>query len=597
MTTERHPLLDRLLRKVGASPTEAPSLETWQAMLGLVDKLIHDHDDDRYTNEHAMDVLSREMHGLYRELERKSAEELAALRMSDERHRLLFQENPLPIWVADLETMEFVAVNDSMVRTYGYSSAELLAMKATEVKHPDDVAQMKRALDGITPGGVHHVGVRKHRRKDGKWMDMDITLHPIVFEGRRCILGIAMDTTRARRLAEDLRQAQKMEAIGRLAGGVAHDFNNLLAVILGNAEFALEDVGPEAAGVEQLREILEAANRAAGLTQQLLTFSRKQNRQPRPLALNAVVVGLKAMLTRIVGEDVAMLATITSDLGTIEADHGEIEQILMNLVVNARDAMAHGGKLTLATSNTVVDSLLAVHLDVAPGNYVVLSVTDTGCGMTEAIKERIFEPFFTTKPIERGTGLGLATVFGIVKQANGGIEVESEVGRGTTFRIYWPRTDAAVSIAHAEQFIAPHGTGTILIVEDDRQLRRILRQQLTSWGYVVLEAANGSAALELLRKRACDVDLVLTDLVMPDLDGRSLSVRVLQQRPRTKIIFMSGYTDHAALANAALGPEDLFLQKPFTAQALAETIDQTLNDRVSGGADLQDHRTDPGSQI
>ncbi|HET9992246.1 MAG TPA: ATP-binding protein [Kofleriaceae bacterium] len=578
MSTAFHPLLARLLRKVGASPAQAPSIATWQAMLALTSKMFHDADQDRYTLEHAMDVLSGEMHDLYRELERKTEQELAALRISDERHRLLFQENPLPIWVLDAKTLQYVAINNSMITTYGYSREELLAMTAVDVKQPADVPEMMRSLTSAVLGGVHHIGVRKHRRKDGTVLEMDITAHPITFEGRRCILGIAMDTTHARRLAEDLRQAQKMEAIGQLAGGVAHDFNNILAVILANAEFALEDLGPEDAGVAQLAEIRDAANRAAGLTRQLLTFSRKQNRQPRPLALNAVVTGIEAMLTRIVGEDIAMSATIAPDLGTIEADRGEIEQILMNLVVNARDAMEQGGRLALETTNASVDIPLATHLGVAPGRYVVLAVTDTGCGMSAAIRGRIFEPFFTTKALDRGTGLGLATVFGIVKQANGGIDVESEVDRGTTFRIYWPRIDAAVTTAPLPRFVAPRGAGTILIVEDDGQLRQILRQYLTSWGYTLLEAPNGAAALQLLRDHPGKIDLLLTDLVMPELDGRSLSRELLVLRPRTRVVFMSGYTEHAALANAALGPDDLFLQKPFTAQALAETLGRALAD-------------------
>ncbi|HEY6034182.1 MAG TPA: ATP-binding protein, partial [Kofleriaceae bacterium] len=466
--------------------------------------------------------------------------------------------------------------NTSMVNTYGYSREELLAMRATELKHPDDLPAMMNDVAIVSLGGVHHMGVRKHRRKDGTWLEVDITVHMIAFEGRPCILGIALDTTRARRLAEDLRQAHKMEAIGRLAGGVAHDFNNILAVILGNAEFALEDLVPEDPRAQQLTEILEAAKRAAGLTRQLLTFSRKQNRQPKPLALNTVVIGLQAMLTRIVGEDIAMKSAIAPDLGTIEADHGEVEQVLMNLVVNARDAMTRGGVLSLATANTVVDEALAAHLGVARGRYVMLTVSDTGCGMTETVRERIFEPFFTTKSIDRGTGLGLANVFGIVKQANGGIDVDSEVGRGTTFRIYWPRTDAAITAAAPEELYAHRGRGTILIVEDDHQLRHILRKHLTSWGYTLLEAADAGTALELLRRDDSELELLLTDLVMPDLDGRRLSEHVLEQRPGTKVIFMSGYTEHAVLSDAAFGPEDLFLQKPFTVRALAEKLDEAM---------------------
>ena len=576
MTTAIHPLLSRVLRKLDASPTEAPSLETWQATLGLVSKILHDADQDRRTADHAMDVLSGEMQGLYRELERKTQEELAALRMSDERHRLLFQENPLPIWVQDAATMQLLAVNNSMVGLYGYTRDELLAMTLVDLKFPEDVPQLQHAVATQVLDGVYHVGVRRHRRKDGTSLDMDVTIHPITFEGRACILGIAMDTTRARRLAEDLRQAQKMEAIGLLAGGVAHDFNNILAVILGNVEFALEDLTADDPRVQQLAEIHEAAKRAAGLTRQLLTFSRKQNRQPKPLALNTVVIDLQAMLTRIVGEDIAIDSAIAPDLGVIEADHGEVEQILMNLVVNARDAMTRGGQLSLATSNRSVDDVQAAHLGCTSGRYVVLEVRDTGCGMPQAVRERIFEPFFTTKSSERGTGIGLATVFGIVKQANGGIEVDSVVGRGTTFRIYWPRTDTPIAAAPTEELVAPHGHGTILIVEDDRQLRQILRKHLTSWGYTLLEAENGRRALDLLRDDAVAVDLLLTDLVMPDLDGRLLSELVLEDRPRTRVIFMSGYTEHAAIDDAALGPDDLFLQKPFTARTLAEKVGEAL---------------------
>ncbi len=382
----------------------------------------------------------------------------------------------------------------------------------------------------------------------------------------------------------ELRQAQKMEAIGRLAGGIAHDFNNILAAVLANAEYALDILDPSHEAVEGLVEIRTAAMRAAGLTRQLLQFSRKQKRQLKPVALNALVIGVEAMLARIVGEDIAMSATIAPDLGTIEADPGEVEQVIMNLVINARDAMPAGGRMLLETSNTVVDATVAGEIGVTAGPYVTLTVTDTGCGMAEAVRVRIFEPFFTTKDIDKGTGLGLATVFGIVKECRGGIAVRSEPGRGSTFRIYWPRVDATAPTQLEVSFEPVRGAGTVLLVEDDAQLRKILSVYLTSWGFVLLEAANGVAALELLRDHPGTIDVLLTDLVMPDgIDGRTLSRRVLLDRPYMKVVFMSGYTQHPALEHAALGPDDLFVQKPFTAEVLSQALARALGERRPAG--------------
>lgn len=347
-------------------------------------------------------------------------------------------------------------------------------------------------------------------------------------------------------------------------------------MILANAEYMLDELGEGHPLAQEITQIMDAGDRAAGLTRQLLTFSRKQKRQPRPLALNVIVSRILAMLTRIVGEDVAMSAMIAADLGTIEADPGEVEQVLMNLVVNARDAMPGGGRLLLETSNVIVDESYGQEIGVAPGRYVVLAVTDTGCGMTESVRTRIFEPFFTTKDVDKGTGLGLSTVFGIVKQCQGGITVYSELNHGTTFKIYLPRVDAVATKATETRFVPVRGSGTVLVVEDDSQLRQILRRYLTSWGYSLLEAANGATALELVRTHVGPIDVLLTDLVMPGMDGRSLSRHVLAEKPTAKVVFMSGYTEHAALRNAALGPGDLFVQKPFSAQALSEILQHAL---------------------
>ena len=572
----KHPLLVRLIRKSGAKVDEAPSLDIWHALLGLVGRTYYDADQDRYTIERAMEISSIEMHRLYEELELKSEHELARVRSSEERHKLLFESSPLPIWVIDAETLQFLAVNNAMIKTYGYSRDELLTMGIADLKLPEDVAEMVRGVRDSPLDRVHHVGVRKHRCKNGSVVEMDITVHKLTFEGRRASLGVALDTTRARRLEEELRQSQKMEAIGQLAGGIAHDFNNILGVILANADFAIEELGEDHAVATELVEIKKAASRAAGLTRQLLTFSRKQKRQLRPIALNAVVTGVEAMLTRIVGEDITMSTMIAPDLGTIEADPGEVEQVLMNLVVNARDAMPLGGRLILETINVVINDADAPQLGISPGRYIELAVTDTGCGMTDSVRGRIFEPFFTTKEVDKGTGLGLSTVFGIIKECRGGIGVHSEPGLGTTFRVYWPRTDVIIAKASESRFVPKRCSGTILVVEDDIQLRHVLRRYLTSWGYTLLEASNAASALELVHNHAGSIDLLLTDLVMPGIDGRSLSQQVLVAKPNAKVVFMSGYTEHPALKNAALGPGDLFMQKPFSPQTLSETIDQAL---------------------
>jgi len=576
MAGKFHPLLERLLRRVGATPDVAPSLEAWQALLDVVSRTYRDSDQDRYTIERAMDVSGREMQGLYQEVERQ----LAIVRLSEQRHRLLFQGSPLPIWLLDVETLTFVDVNDAMTRTYGYSRDELIGMPANVLKPAEDHQQLAIATT-MTVEQVTHLGLRRHLRKDGTVLEMDITAHGLVIDGRRCVLGIARDMTQARRIEEELRQAQKMEAIGRLAGGVAHDFNNILAVILANAEFAQMTLGDDHPARPEVDEIKSGAERAAALTRQLLTFSRKQKRQPKILALNSIVTEIESMLARIVGEDVAISAKIEPALGAIEADPGEVEQVLLNLVVNARDAMPSGGRLVVETSNSFVDDVHAQQIGVAPGHYVVLAISDTGCGMTDAVRARIFEPFFTTKDVGKGTGLGLATVFGIVQQCGGGIAVYSELGRGTTFRIYWPRRDAAPDARRREGFVAVQSSGTVLVVEDDNQVRKVLRRYLTSWGYTLLEAPSAAAALDLIAGHRGAIDVLLTDLVMPGLDGRALSRRVLSEKPATKVVFMSGYTEHAALNNAALGPEDYFVQKPFSARVLSDTLRRAMGHAVT----------------
>jgi PAS domain S-box-containing protein len=511
------------------------------------------------------------------ETERHEAE--AALRASEERHRILFDASPLPIWVFDPKTLHILAVNDAMTQILGYSRDELLAMRVSELKPPEEVRPLVSAMATIFSGKTHHVGVMRYFCKDRRTVELDITSHATMLDGDIAVLALGVDVTHSRKVEEQLRQSQKMDAIGQLAGGVAHDFNNILAAILGCTDLAIMELGDDHRVTPDLKEIDAAAHRAAALTRQLLAFSRQQRREVSVLALNSVVTNVEKMLTRIVGEDIEMSAVLSPQLGAIEADTGQLEQVLMNLVVNARDAMPHGGRLTIETVNTEIDEACAGQLGVRAGRYVMLAVSDTGIGMDAATQARVFEPFFTTKEVGKGTGLGLSTVFGIVKQSGGGISIYSEVGQGSTFRVYLPRVERAADITlpiPRGGFSIDAGARRVLLVEDDDRLRAVIRRQLTSWGYSLVEARNAATALDLLHNTSEPIDLLLTDLVMPGIDGHALANQVLVLRPTTKVLFMSGYTQHPALKTAALGARDQFIEKPFTSHGLSSAIRRAL---------------------
>jgi signal transduction histidine kinase len=382
-------------------------------------------------------------------------------------------------------------------------------------------------------------------------------------------------------LLEQLRQSQKMEAIGRLAGGVAHDFNNLLTIIKGNSELSLMDLKEDDPVRENLKGVLRASGRATDLIRQLLAFSRRQILEMKVLDLNSLLMDLDKMLHRLIGEDIELVTLPCKDLGRIKADAGQIEQVILNLAVNSRDAMPSGGRLTIETANVELDEEYARrHVAVIPGRYVMLSVSDTGAGMTPEVRDRVFEPFFTTKETSKGTGLGLSTVYGIVKQSGGNIWVYSEPGKGATFKIYLPRVDEPLGEMvreKAEEGGIPRGSETVLIVEDDDDVREVAVQILKTQGYRVLETSNGSDAFRCGEQEAGPIHLMVTDVVMPGMNGPELAKRLIPLRPEMKVLYISGYTDNAIVHHGVLEKGVNYIQKPFTVEGLARKVRDVLD--------------------
>ncbi len=390
----------------------------------------------------------------------------------------------------------------------------------------------------------------------------------------------ASDIIERKQLEERLLHSQKMEAVGRLAGGISHDFNNLLTVITGYSDLAIKWLQTEDPLRHHIEEIRKASDRATRLTSHLLAFSRKQILQPQALDLNAIVADMEKMLRRLIGEDIELRTALDPEPGSIKADPAQIEQVIMNLAVNARDAMPQGGKLTIETAKVFLDNQYATqHFTVAPGLYLMLAVSDTGTGMNEETQSRIFEPFFTTKDIGKGTGLGLSTVYGIIKQSGGNIWVYSEVGRGTTFKMYLPliAEDAQVYRRSAESEEAMAGTETILLVEDDETVRNLVSEVLQNYGHEVLEAANGGSALLICERHERPIHLLLTDVIMPEMSGSELATRLARLRPEMKSLYMSGYTDDAIVNHGVLEADTPFIQKPFTPMALARKVREVLD--------------------
>jgi len=505
-------------------------------------------------------------------------------RAEAERARLIaaIEQTPEAVIITDVDgSMQYV--NPAFTWITGYSRDEALGKNPRILKSDRLNRQFYQDLwDTILAGKVWR-GEMVNRRKDQSLYTQEMTITPVRDERGQTthFIGVGQDVTERRKLEEQLRQAQKMEAIGQLAGGIAHDFNNLLTIITGYSQLLLGRLDPGDSRRGHVEQIRDAGVRAAALTRQLLAFSRRQVLAPQVLNLNTVVANLEKMLQRLIGEDIELVATLDPGLGQARADPSQIEQVILNLAVNSRDAMPQGGKLTIETANVDLDTAFTRHhVTTTPGPYVMLAVSDTGCGMDQETLTHVFEPFFTTKEPGKGTGLGLATVYGIVKQSGGSIWAYSEPDKGATFKIYLPRVMENVK-ARARPEIPEasfRGSETILVVEDDAAVRTLLRGILRSKGYTVLEASRGDEALRVLENHGRSVDLLLTDVVMPAMTGRELAQHILLRHPETRILYISGYTDDAVIRHGVLEKGAMFLPKPFTPDTLARKVRATLDE-------------------
>jgi len=508
------------------------------------------------------------------------------LRQSEERFRTLI-EGVRDVIFALGPDGTITSLNPAFETTLGWPRDEWLGKPLEQLVHPDDVPLALELLGSAVRSEPRGVRVLRVRTRKGDYRIGEISVTPQFREGKLVgIFGTARDVTERLSLEQQLRQAQKMEAVGRLAGGVAHDFNNILTAITGFSDLLLEDLAGDDPKRQDLMEIRKAAERAAGLTRQLLAFSRQQVMQTKVLDLNSLVSDTESMLGRLLGEDVTLATRLAPELGPVQADPGQIEQVIMNLAVNARDAMPNGGKLTIETANIELDpSYTQEHFPVRPGSYVMLAVTDSGTGMDDETQTHIFEPFFTTKEQGKGTGLGLATVYGIVKQSDGYIWVYTELGHGTTFKIYLPRVAGLPVTRSSGASLAPviGGNETVLVAEDEAAVRAVARHALERQGYRVLEAPSAEAALDLAHRHSGPIHVLLTDVVMPGMNGRDLARRLAELRPELRVIYMSGYTGEAITRHGMLEAGLTYVQKPFTPDTLARTVREVLDAETRGG--------------
>lgn len=575
-------VFDDLMRRGEVDMIGAPSLD-WLGVplkigmnsLGAV--VVQSYSDAVRFGDKEKDILTFVSQQLASAIEHKRNEE--ALRNSEARYRSLVESAVYGIYRSDSKG-RLRDGNPALIAMLGYQSAEeVLALDPEKdvFLRPEELARLMR--DANSKGRVDNFEV-KWKRKDGNILTVRLSGR-VVSNGEQSeglLELIAEDVTEKRVLEDQFRQAQKMEAVGRLAGGVAHDFNNLLMVISGYTEVLLEKLEPANQLHSKVEAIQQAADRATTLTRQLLAFSRKQLLELKVVDVNAIVQDMERLLRPLIGENIELTTRLEQNVGQTRADAGQLEQVIMNLVVNAKDAMPDGGEITIQTASAVLDdSYRREYTYVQPGPYVMLSVSDTGCGMDKETQSRIFEPFFTTKEKGKGTGLGLSTVYGIIKQSGGYIFAHSELGHGTTFRIYLPRVEDAAEITDT---VTPSGTALegneiVLLVEDEESVRQLVSETLASRGYRVLEAENGEDALKLAATTGT-IHLMITDVVMPGISGRELARELVKVRPETKVLFLSGYTEDAVLHQGVLEPDTAFLQKPFTLQHLARKVREVL---------------------
>ncbi|HEY5027578.1 MAG TPA: ATP-binding protein [Candidatus Angelobacter sp.] len=508
-----------------------------------------------------------------------------ALRASESRYRRLFEAAQDGILILDAKMGLITDVNPFLVKLLDYSREEFLGKALWEIGLFKDIEASKAAFLELQER--HYVRYKDLplQTRDGRSINVEFVSNVYEENGKKVVQCNVRDITKrmyVERSEQQLRQAQKMEAVGQLAGGVAHDFNNLLGIILGYCEVLEERPDLPEPARKMIVQIHNAGTSAKDLTRHLLAFSRRQVLQPVFLDLNAIVNRIDAMLSRLIGDDVALVNLLGRDLGTIKADPSQVEQVLMNLAVNARDAMPQGGKITIKTANAEIDETYArQHPYINPGSYVKLTVSDTGIGMDKETQSHIFEPFFSTKVAGKGTGLGLSTVFGIVKQSAGVINVYSEPGHGTTFKVYFPRCkEAPVVIQPDEAAPLRGGTETILLVEDSTPLRELTRLLLQGCGYTVLDSGDPSEAIRIAEQHQGPLPLMITDVVMPGLSGPVLAEKLGVARPDTRVLYTSGYADDEILQHGGVGPDCAFLEKPFTRDALVRKVRELLDSPI-----------------
>jgi hypothetical protein len=507
-----------------------------------------------------------------------------AAQEADERYGMLFESNPQPMWVFDVDTLAFLEVNEAATRHYGYSREEFLSMTIMDLLPPENAPGLPHGLER-TGSPRKDVALTRHQRKDGTIADMELVSHEMELEGRRARLVLGTDIserTRTRaalqQAEEQLRQVQRMDAAGRVAGGVAHDFNNLLTTIRGFSDLLLRDLPPEYPRRRDVEQIRKAADRGALLTRQLLTFGRQPAVQPRLLELNSVVTTMEGLVQRLVGADIRLVTRLRPGLGEVKIDPGQLEQVLVNLVLNARDAMPAGGTLTIETGERQIAGSTRGR-SVKPGRYLVLAVSDTGSGMDGETLSHVFEPFFTSQVAGSRSGLGLSIVYGIVKQNGGGVRVSSEPGEGTTVKVFLPRVEGE-EVSAPDERASLRGSETVLLVEDEDGVRELLWKILTDHGHTVLEARHGKDALAVAVGYANPIQLLITDVVMPEMGAGELVDQLVATRPELKVLYISGYTNDEIVRRGVEGADAAFIQKPFSSEDLMMKVREVLDTKT-----------------